>query len=85
MQFGPGQPLRALAGRPQALAGRPGNWQRRARFRPFRLVGGDKAGREPWRSAAALMWAEDWDVGAASAANHSQRTTKPYAANWFLS
>jgi len=46
----------------EALTGRPGEWTRRASFRPFKLVGGDKAGREPWRSAAALMWAEghDW-------------------------
>jgi hydrogenase maturation protein HypF len=42
----------------EALAGRPGGWNRVASFRPFRLVGGDKAGREPWRSAAALLWAE---------------------------
>jgi hydrogenase maturation protein HypF len=40
----------------EALAGRPGHWNRVASFRPFRLVGGDKAGREPWRSAAALLW-----------------------------
>ncbi|SDK07664.1 carbamoyltransferase HypF [Aliiruegeria lutimaris] len=39
------------------LWGRPGNWRRVARFRPFRLTGGDRAGREPWRSAAALCWA----------------------------
>jgi hydrogenase maturation protein HypF len=45
----------------EALAGAPGKWQRKASFRPFRLVGGDKAGREPWRSAAALMWAGDRD------------------------
>ena len=45
----------------EALAGKPGNWKRVASFRPFHLVGGESAGREPWRSAAALMWAEDRD------------------------
>jgi hydrogenase maturation protein HypF len=40
----------------EALLGQPGNWKRVASFRPFRLPGGEKAGREPWRSAAALCW-----------------------------
>ena len=40
----------------EALAGCPGQWQRVASMRPFRLPGGDKAAREPWRSAAAVSW-----------------------------
>jgi hydrogenase maturation protein HypF len=39
-----------------ALLGRPGQWQRVASFRPFKLPGGERAGREPWRSAAAICW-----------------------------
>ena len=46
----------------EAFLGRPGDWQRFSSLRPFRLPGGDKAGREPWRSAAALLWesGEEW-------------------------
>ncbi|MDD5632891.1 MAG: carbamoyltransferase HypF, partial [Methylococcales bacterium] len=46
----------------EGLFGSPGNWQRVSSFRPFRLPGGEKAGREPWRSALALCWeqGEDW-------------------------
>lgn len=54
----------------EALIGCPGRWSRVASFRPLRLVGGDRAGREPWRSAAALMWATGvpWSPPVAGAA-----------------
>jgi len=46
----------------EALLGRPGSWQRVATFRPFRLPGGERAAREPWRCAASLCWqaGEQW-------------------------
>jgi hydrogenase maturation protein HypF len=40
----------------ESFTGAPGRWQRVASLRPFHLPGGDKAGREPWRTAAALLW-----------------------------
>ena len=40
----------------EALLGSPGQWQRVASFKPFYPPGGERAGREPWRSAAALCW-----------------------------
>lgn len=40
----------------ETFLGSPGNWQRVASFRNFRLMGGDKVSHEPWRSAAALYW-----------------------------
>jgi hydrogenase maturation protein HypF len=43
----------------EALLGHPGAWQQVASFRPLRLVGGERAGLEPWRSALALCWDAD--------------------------
>jgi hydrogenase maturation protein HypF len=40
----------------ETFLGEPGNWRRVASLRPFRLPGGERAGRAPWRSAAALCW-----------------------------
>jgi hydrogenase maturation protein HypF len=40
----------------EALLGNAGAWTRVASFRPFRLPGGERAMREPWRAALALCW-----------------------------
>ena len=48
----------------EALLGTPGNWQHVASMRPFHLPGGDRAGREPWRSAAALCWEAGYECSA---------------------
>jgi hydrogenase maturation protein HypF len=40
----------------EVFAGAPGCWRRVASLQRFRIVGGDAIAREPWRSAAALMW-----------------------------
>lgn len=40
----------------ETFLGKPGAWQRIASMRPFNLPGADKAGRQPWRSAAAVCW-----------------------------
>jgi hydrogenase maturation protein HypF len=40
----------------EALLGRPGTWRRVASLRPFALLGGERAAREPWRSALSLIW-----------------------------
>jgi hydrogenase maturation protein HypF len=51
----------------EALLGKPGAWQRVGSFRPFRLPGGERAAREPWRSALALCWEceQPWPMGEA--------------------
>jgi len=48
----------------ETFLGKPGQWQRVASMRPFNLPGGDKAGRQPWRSAAALCWSLGMDYDA---------------------
>ncbi len=40
----------------EALLGNPGSWRRVASFRPFKLPGGERAAREPWRTALSLCW-----------------------------
>ncbi|MGA9855595.1 MAG: carbamoyltransferase HypF [Gammaproteobacteria bacterium] len=40
----------------ETLLGRPGAWRRVASLRPFRLPGGERAAREPWRSALGICW-----------------------------
>lgn len=45
----------------EALLGQPGAWRRVGSLRPFKLLGGDKANREPWRCALALCWEAGMD------------------------
>jgi hydrogenase maturation protein HypF len=67
----------------EAFLGRPGAWRRVASFRPFRLSGGERAGREPWRSAAALCWetGREWtacpDPGGLARAAWSRKLNTP--------
>src|SRR5208282_2797819 len=51
----------------EALLGWPGAWERVASWRPFRLPGGERVAREPWRTALALSWESGlpWAAGAA--------------------
>jgi len=40
----------------ETFHGSAGHWAHLAGFKPFHLPGADQAGREPWRSTAALRW-----------------------------
>jgi hydrogenase maturation protein HypF len=46
----------------EAFVGRPGQWQRVASLRQFRLPGGDRVAREPWRAVASLCWQAGLDA-----------------------
>jgi len=45
----------------EALFGRPGAWKRMAALKPFRLPGGDRVIRQPWRSAQSIAWHAGFD------------------------
>lgn len=68
----------------EALLGRPGNWRRVASLMPLKLIGGDRASRDPWRCALAACLAAglDWKVegpemALASAAWHRDLNAPP--------
>ncbi len=45
----------------EGFYGHAGHWQRITSIKPFHLQGGDKAARQPWRSACALWWENNID------------------------
>lgn len=76
----------------EALLGVPGQWRRVASLRPFRLIGGDQASRDPWRCALAMCWEADLDwpggpaIGGLARAAWERRVHCPVtssAGRWF--
>jgi hydrogenase maturation protein HypF len=67
----------------EALFGTAGSWRRVASLRQFRIPGGERAAREPWRSAAGLFWGSGlpWHDGpkdlAIARAAHDQGLNSP--------
>ncbi len=51
----------------EVLLGAPGGWRRVASLRPFRLPGGERAAREPWRSALGALWEAGLEAAVAGA------------------
>lgn len=48
----------------ETLLGEIGKWRRVGSIKPFYLLGGNQASREPWRTAASVSWAQgiDWQT-----------------------
>ena len=46
----------------ETFLGLPGNWQRVASFKTFKLPGGEKTSREAWRVAASLNWQSNIEI-----------------------
>ncbi len=64
----------------EALFGRPGAWRRVGSIRPFAMIGGEKASREPWRCALAVCLEAglDWPDAPAEAALAAQMWRKEF-------
>ncbi len=71
----------------EALLGQPGQWRRAASLRPFRLIGGDKASRDPWRCAlavcleAGLEWAAAPDAATLAQAAWERQINVPLSSS----
>ena len=62
----------------ETFYGNPGHWRRVANQRPFYLPGGEKASREPWRSALAVCWETDQQYDLESIAPNTELLLKAW-------